>query len=186
MFKCPHCGEPFRRGQDRCYACGQKVSARAAGKKSPVNPIVLVIAGGVMLVALVGAIILLPKAGEETRNKAEQVEEERVRDSVRKANRERLSESRDENKVDRLGAELMKLETRYRSVKSQVIGKQPSMQQNRLTNEIEGELARLKVMAKNSLMMPDEQRRAYQDTVRMGERKVRSLISDLSRAGQAK
>jgi hypothetical protein len=186
MPKCPHCGEPFRRGQERCYACGQKVTSRALGRKAPVNAIVFVIAGAVMLIALVGAIILLPKAGREAQNKARKAEEERVRDSVRRANRERLSDTREEKKVDRLSAELEKLESRYRAVKGQVVGRQPSAQQQRLVNQIQGELARLKAMAQRAISMTEEKRKPYADTVRMGERQVRSLISELSRSGRTK
>jgi len=186
MPKCPHCGEPFRRGQDRCYACGQKVRARAAGRKSPVNPVVFIIAGAVMLIALVAAVILLPKAGREAQLREKKAEEERVRDSVRRANRERMSETREVKKVDRLTAELEKLESRFRAVKAQVVGKQPSTQQQRLVNQIQGELARLKVMAQRATSMTEEKRRPYADTVRMGERQVRALISDLSRSGKTK
>lgn len=185
-YKCPHCGEPFRKGQERCYACGQRVSARAVGKRAPVNPIIFIVAGGVMLVALIGAIILLPKAGSDARKKTAQAEEERVRDSVRQANRQRLSETREDKKVDRLSAELDKLEARYHRVKSQVVGKQPSAQQQRLMNQIQSEFARLKAMARNSMSMPEEQRKPYQDTVRIGERSLSSLVSDLSRSGKTK
>jgi hypothetical protein len=151
-----------------------------------VNAIVFVIAGAVMLIALVGAIILLPKAGREAQNKARKAEEERVRDSVRRANRERLSDTREEKKVDRLSAELEKLESRYRAVKGQVVGRQPSAQQQRLVNQIQGELARLKAMAQRAISMTEEKRKPYADTVRMGERQVRSLISELSRSGRTK
>ncbi|UCG42786.1 MAG: hypothetical protein JSU73_13150 [candidate division WOR-3 bacterium] len=162
------------------------MSARAAGRKSPVNAVVFVIAGAVMLIALVAAIILLPKAGREAQNKAKMAEEERVRDSVRRANRERMSQTREDKKVDRLTAELEKLESRYLAVKGQVVGKQPSAEQQRLVNQIQGELARLKAMAQRANSMTEEKRKPYADTIRIGERQVRSLISDLSRSGKTK
>jgi hypothetical protein len=156
------------------------------GRKSPVNPIVFIIAGAVMAIALVGTIILLPRAGREAQDRAKEAEEERVRDSVRRANRERLSDTREDKKVDRLSAELEKIEARFLAVKGQVVGKQPSAQQQRLVNQIQGELARLKSMAQTAMSMTEERRQSYQDTVRMGERQVRTLISDLSRSGRTK
>ena len=55
--KCPHCGEPLRVGQDKCYACGQNVRSRGYRVKQTVNPLVLIIAGAVALLAVAAGII---------------------------------------------------------------------------------------------------------------------------------
>ncbi|HDQ98859.1 MAG TPA: hypothetical protein ENN51_01030, partial [candidate division WOR-3 bacterium] len=56
MPRCPHCGEIYRKGQEKCYACGQPVTGRGSGEGG-INPLIYIIGGGVVGIVLLGFIL---------------------------------------------------------------------------------------------------------------------------------
>lgn len=183
MPNCPHCGEPYRKGQERCYACGQRVRARAVGRRSSVNPLVFIIAGAVVLVGVVGMIVLLPRAGREAARVRIEAEEKRVADSVREANRQRLQREGDEREVDRLNAAVADIADRYRRVKKQVVGSNPPTgEQTKLMNRIETEINQMRALVGRIDLASEETKGPLKDTLHAGRRRVQALISDLTRA----
>jgi len=183
MPKCPHCGEPVYRGQDRCYACGQKTSAaRMSGRQKPVRPLTFIIGGAALIVAVIAIVLLSPGRRTEQKAEAEKARLERIQDSVRKANREQRVQTSGDNEVDRLNAELAGLEQRFERVQRDAVGQSPSSGQLKLVGAIKTELGRLRQMAAGMASAKPEERGAVADTVRAGSRRVRGLISDLTRA----
>jgi hypothetical protein len=182
MPKCPHCGEPVYRGQDRCYACGQKTSAaRMSGRQKPVRPQVFVIGGAALVVAVIAIILFAPGRRTEQKARAAKAQLERVQDSVRKANREQQVQVSGDKEVDRLNEELAGLEQRFERVQLDAVGQSPSPGQLKLVSEIKTELGRLRQTAAGMVFAKPEDKGAVADTVRAGARRVRGLISDLTR-----
>jgi len=183
MAKCPHCGEQVRPGQDRCFACGQRLAARrSAGRGRPTNPLIFVIAGAVALIAVVGILVAIPKRGKESKVRAQRAETQRVQDSVRKANRAEQSAASSDKEVERLNNELADLEARFEMVKRQTMPGNPTPEQQKLAGQIATEIARLRQEVQRLVFVPKEQRAAAADSVRAGTRHARALISDLTRA----
>ena len=183
--KCPHCGEPVRVGQDKCYACGQNIRARGYRVKQRVNPLVLVLAGVIALVAVVAGIIALSSAGKKQAALNAQVEEQRVQDSVRKANRQMQTQVHEQNQDDATQAaidELAGIEARYNEVKTKVVTDQASSAQQYIINQFTAELSSLKGLAGTIAATPPDKREAVRNEIRDGERKLRTYISDLPRA----
>ncbi len=183
MAKCPYCGEPVRRGQDRCFACGHRFGEGIVRRrKKPANPVVFIAAGAGLLVGIVGLLILLPKQGQVTKVKTEKAELGRVRDSVRKANIEQRTASRSDRQIDRLNREMDDLEFRFERVHNQTAGDKPTPEQQRLAGRIKSETSRLRSMIARMTGATEEERDQMADSVRVGERRVRALISDFGRA----
>ena len=187
MPKCPHCGEVYRHGQQRCYACGQQVRSRAAGRKGGVNPLVFIGAGAAALVAVVGMIILIPKEGRGREKAKITAEQERVADSVRKANRERVKEVGEVKQQSRLMSTVTDLEDRLRRIKQQVIGrKTPTPEQTKLIGQINSDLGRMRMLVGAIDRAPAEKQGPLKDTLHATRRHAQALISDLTRAPKPK
>ena len=182
MPKCPHCGEPHLLGQENCYACGQRLRRTGLrGRRVPVNPLVLAAGGAALVIAVVGVILVLPRSGKEQAEKARSAELERVQDSVRRANREQRDSLQAGSEASQLSAEVNKLDERYRTVRSQVAGDKPSAAQQKLIGAIESQLGRMRMLVTRIDGSPVETRPALKDTLRLQERQVRGMISDLTR-----
>jgi hypothetical protein len=185
MPRCYHCGEPVEKGQERCFACGQKARAPARRGERPVNPLIFLFAGALVVAGIVGIIVV--SSGRAKRGQAEihQQEQARVQDSVREAMRAR----RDTAKVvarneatASLTDELDKLDQRFNLVRRQVIKDQPSPAQTKLVSQIRTEVSRLRQLASTVPAQPGPVGDSIKVRIRDGERVVRNLISDLSRA----
>ena len=185
--KCPHCGEPLRVGQDKCYACGQNVRSRGYRVKQTVNPLVLIIAGAVALLAVAAGIITFSSAGKKRAALRAEVEEERVQDSVRKANRQMQTQVHEQKQDDATQAvidELAGIEARYNEVKTKVVKDQASSAQQYIINQFTAELSSLKGLAGTIAATPPDKREAIRNQIRDGERKLRTFVSDLPRASK--
>ncbi len=185
MPKCPHCGEIYRRGQDRCYACGREVKGiRTRGRKVPVNPILFALVGVVLLVVVIGAIVTRPKANRDDQKKAREVELERVRDSVRSANRAQKKEVRSSREADRLDKEIDKLASRFEGIERQVIAGTPSPDQRKLIGQTKREIGKLRSLAARIPSMAPDKHDVMKDSLRADQRRVRALVSELARTLQ--
>ena len=191
MPKCPHCGEPVDAGQETCFACGQKVRRRRRQDARPTNPLIFVGAGAVMLIAAIGIIVA---ASGSSRNRAIAVKkaaEERVKDSVRKANRARqdtIKKATEKSQEERdINDELNKQDDRLRSVMREVIKDKPTEEQARLIGLAQSQLGRLRQVAGTMpLATTTEERERIKLSIRDGERQLRGTISDLTRAPKAR
>ncbi len=187
MPKCPHCGELYRRGQDRCYACGQKVRSRASGKRSGrANPLVFIVAGAVVLIAVAGFLLLAPKQNKEAERAVEKAKFERLADSSRKANLSARGTERASRSQDRLAGGIGDLEYRFDRLKKQSVGDKPSNEQSRLMSQIRAEISRLRSQLAGMARRPAEEQDRAADSIRAGQRGVRNLLSKLSRASKGR
>jgi hypothetical protein len=78
--------------------------------------------------------------------------------------------------------EINKLEQRFQNVRSEVVKGQPSPAQAKLVSEISAEVARLRQLAVSIGDQPGSGGDSLREQLRDGQRAVRTLISDLTRA----
>jgi hypothetical protein len=185
MARCPHCGEAVAKDQERCFACGQKVRARVHRGEQPVNPAIFVLVGVLVLAGIVGIIVVSSGRAKRARSEAYQQEQARIRDSIREAVRARRDTAKAAARDDVMAVltgEIDKLEQRFNLVRQQVVKDQPGPAQAKLISEIRGEVAQLRQLAGTIANQPGPKGDSLKGQVRDGERLVRDLISDLSRA----
>ncbi|MEO0080760.1 MAG: zinc ribbon domain-containing protein [candidate division WOR-3 bacterium] len=182
MRKCPHCGELVHDGQDRCFACGQRVVRVTPRHSGTTNPWVFIAAAMAALAAVIGLVMVLPRQRRHEHIRRNQIEQVRVRDSVRRANVVNTSASQHDQEVAQLNGAISKLELRFKTVQQQVVSETPTPEQQRLITQIGSELVRLRMMVSAMLLAEATKRKAMADSVRLGQRRVRTMISDLTRA----
>lgn len=181
MAKCPHCGEVVAAGQETCFACGQKVRARAR-RARPYNTAVFVLAGVLVLAAIVGMVIMSSGRARQARSEAEQREQARLEEATRAEAQAKRDSARAAARNDAsamLTAEVNDLESRFDLVRKQVVKDQPVPAQAKLISQISAEIATLRQLVATIGDQPDDSLKAE---LRDGERRVRSLISALTRA----
>ncbi|OYD13911.1 hypothetical protein CH330_09800 [candidate division WOR-3 bacterium JGI_Cruoil_03_51_56] len=183
MHKCPYCGEPVESGQERCFACGRRLTGRRGNRrKKPVNPLIFVAAGIALIVAVIGIIIAVPKQSRTRKVKKEKAKIERVRDSVRRANRKPHIANVSDKEIERLKGGLGTVEFRFNRVYEQTVGKKPTGEQQKITNQFRSQMSRLKSMIAQMATAPKPKRSQIADSVRVGQRQLRTLVSKLARA----
>ena len=185
MAKCPHCGEVVVKGQETCFACGQKVRTRARRGARPVNPAVFVFAGVLLLAGTVGIIIVNSGRARQARSDVRKQEQARVKDSIRDAIQAQRDSARAVARTDAtaiLVDEVNKLEQRFDIVRREVVKDQPSPAQAKLISEIRSEVVRLRQLAVTIAGQPGPRGDSLKLQLRDGERVVRTLISNLTRA----
>lgn len=189
MPRCPHCGEPIAANQERCFACGQPIRSRDLRIKQTTNPLVFIVGGVAVLVAIIAAVIVTINANRRHAQEMEALRLKQIQDSVRKANRAMLDSAREQRRAEAeqgLLAQLADVEARFNEVRGQVVKKQPSSQQQFIINEFQAEIVRLRGLANTIQSAPPDKRRQLQEELRDGTRKLRGLVTDLSRAPKNK
>jgi predicted nucleic acid-binding Zn-ribbon protein len=189
MARCPHCGEPVDKGQERCFACGQKVHARLHRGERPLNPAIFVFAGALVLAGIIGIIIVSASRSRRARQEVRHQQQARAQDSIREAKRARRDTAKAaarSEELQRQTEELDKLDLRFGLVQQQAVKGQPSPEQAKLISQIRTEMGRLRQLATFLSVEPRPKPDTIKDKLREGERAVRNLISDLSRAPKQK
>jgi hypothetical protein len=173
------------KGQETCFACGQHIRERAHRHERPHNTPVFVIAGVLILAALIGIIVLVSGRSRRSASEARRQEQARISDSVRAAVQAQRDSTRAAVRSDATGAlvqEVNDLESRFNIVRKEVVREQPSPAQAKLISQISAELGRLRQLAATIGDQPGTASDSLSGQLRDGERTVRSLISALSRA----
>ncbi|MFO7676464.1 MAG: hypothetical protein R6X12_09140 [bacterium] len=181
MPKCPHCGEPYRYGQEKCYACGEPVKGRGGRGAGAVNPLVFVVAGGLVLIAVVGIVLVWNNRREAARERAAEIEQQRVRDSVRQADLDRRFALRQSRKEEGVGAVIADLEYRLSRLTSKADRGQVSAEKAELVSEAERRINELKVRLASMAGKLEVEQEAAADTVRAQAVEIRDLLSKISR-----
>ena len=185
MAKCPHCGEVVVDGQETCFACGQQVRARVRRHERPHNTAVFVIAGVLVLAALIGIIVMVSGRSRRSGSEARRQEQARISDSVRAAVQAKRDSARAAARNDATSLmldEVNKLGQRFELVRQQVVKGEPSPAQAKVISLINSEVARLRQLAVTIGDQPGPGGDSLREQLRDGQRAVRTLISDLSRA----
>ncbi len=184
MRKCPHCGEPVEAGQETCFACGQKVRVRARRGRSPVNGVLLVVAGAVIVLAVTSLIIVRSRASRIHAAEARKRELARVQDSVRQASKARedsiSSIANTSKEVSDLNAEIGREEQRFKTTYNSVTQGRPSPEQVRLSGAAQSELMRLRqlVQALGATVRETERRQIRAD-IKAAMGRLRDVTSEL-------
>jgi predicted nucleic acid-binding Zn ribbon protein len=185
MAKCPHCGEPVAKGQETCFACGQKIRTRVRRHERPHNAAVFVFAGVLVLAVTAGVIIMNSGRAKRARSEAKRQEQAQVREAARavaQAKRDSARAAAQDNAAAMLFLEIDKLEQRFNTVRKQVVRDQPSPAQAKLISQIRSEVAALRQLVKGIDAEPGPRADSLKSLLRDGQRTVRTLISSLSRA----
>jgi hypothetical protein len=190
MPKCPHCGEPVRAGQERCFACGQNVRGGRRTQSTPHSGRIILIVATLVLLGGAGLVIGLATRPKRDAKAAEKAQLERVQDSVRSANRAQRDTARSQRRddaVDRFIDDLDKIEDRFVEVKRQVVVGSPTPEQQKIINGIQQGMGRLRTTAQGLAGTPkDEAREKTESELRAAMRDLRSQVSQLSRAPRNK
>jgi predicted nucleic acid-binding Zn-ribbon protein len=185
MAGCPHCGEVVAEGQETCFACGTKVRARVRRHERPHNAAVFVFAGVLVLAVIVGFIVMHSGRAKRARSAVSDQEQARIMDSVHAAVRAKHDSTQAVTQNDATAAlvdEVNNLEARFDIVRKQVVKDQPSPAQAKLISQISTEIARLRQLTVTIGEQPGPEGDSLKSQLRAGERMVRTLISDFSRA----
>jgi hypothetical protein len=185
MARCPHCGEVATKDQEFCFACGQRIRVRARRGGQPVNALIFVLAGVLVLGGVTGIIIVNSGQARRARREAALREQERVRDSARAATWARRDSAKTVAQINVAGIladEVNRLEERFNVVRQQVVKDQPSPAQAKLISDIRSEMVRLRQLTVTIAGQTGPRGDSLKAQLRDGERVVRTLISSLSRA----
>ena len=185
MRKCPHCGEVMSKGQEICFACGQHFRERAHRGKRPHNPLIFVLAGLLVLAAIIGIIIMVSGRGRRASSEAYRQQQAQIEEAARAAAQAKRDSARAAVRNDLAGMlvqEVNDLEARFKLVRGQVVKDQPSPAQAKLISQISAEVAGLRQLTATIAGQPGAASDILKEQLRDGERTVRSLISALSRA----
>lgn len=181
MPNCPHCGEPYRYGQDKCYACGEPVKARGAGGKQ-INPLVFIIAGGIVVIAVLGIVLVTANRAREARETRDRLEQERIADSVRQANLEQRIERRRTRREDTEAGVLADLELRLERVAARAERGRLSPEKAGLVSEADVRIARLRQLLESMADRDDRDQAAISDTILTEAEETRELLTRIGRA----
>jgi len=187
MARCPHCGEPVAKGQERCFACGQKIRGGRYRGERPHNAAIFVFAGVLAIAAIVGIIIMNSGRAKRARSEARRQEQALRKEADRAAARAKRDSARAAARNDVAGMlvqEVNDIESRFELVREQVVRDQPSPTQAKLISQIGSELTRLRQLAVTVAGQSDAAADSLKGELRDGERTVRTLISALSRASK--
>ncbi len=186
MPRCPHCGEPVRAGQERCFACGQNVRARRreAGSGPGGRTILLLVL--LLAVGIGGTIVVLAQRPKQRARQAEEEELARIQDSVRAANRAQRAErraARPDKATARLNLDLDRAEDRFLVLQGRVVVGKPTPEQQKLISEIQSSIGQLRGRIQAIDGQPrDDARRRAEEEIKDGMRNLKSLVTKLSRA----
>ena len=185
VAKCPHCGEVVAKGQETCFACGQKIRARVRRHERPHNAAVFVFAGVLVLAVIVGIIIMFAGRAKRSSSEAYRQKQAQIQEEARiaaQAKRDSARKAAGSDATSMLNQEVNDLESRFGLVRQQVVKDQPSPEQAKLISQISAEIAALRQLTAAIASQPGVAPDSLTGQLRDGERTVRSLISSLSRA----
>jgi len=185
MPKCPHCGEAVTNGQETCFACGQRIRARVRRHERPHNAALFVFVGVLVLAVIIGLVVTRSGRAKHASREAYRQKQVQIADAARAAAMAKRDSAREAAKNDATGMlnqEVNDLESRFELVRQQVVKGEPGPEQAKLISRIVAEVAKLHQIVTTIPSQPGAAADSLTGQLRDGERTVRSLISDLSRA----
>ncbi len=188
-MRCPHCGEPVKPGQERCFACGEKIRARGLRHESTVDYRIFIVGGLLALLGVVGALVIIFGARQQhTRStpKRPRVQLEKTVRPVKRVDSVATIAGR-KGEIQRARGKLEKIYARFEKVKSQVIGETPTPEQRELMTQIQREMSVMnaKIMEMSGSITL-EKKKQLQRELSDAERKINNLLSQFSRAPKSR
>lgn len=191
-MRCPHCGEPAAAGQERCFACGEKLrSRRLRQKEQPVNLRIIILGGLLLIFAIVGLLGTLLGTRKKTAAVHQPVRSRltsQVQDSLARVRGVDTAKTKmSEDALSRMQERVEKLKQRYEKVKSQVVKETPSSEQRDLIHQIQREFGLMNsLVAELSSGVNASRKKQIQADIAKAERRLNSLISQLTRAPKSR
>ncbi len=184
MRKCPHCGEPVEAGQETCFACGQPVRVRKRRARSPVNALLLVVAGAIIGLALTSLVVARTRAARKHAAEIKKRELARVQDSVRQANQAREDSVRSiantAQEVGELNSEINREEQRFKTTYEGATKGRPSPEQVRLAGVAQDEIVRLRQLVRAlGATVRESERRQIRADIKAAQGRLSEVISEL-------
>jgi len=191
QLRCPHCHEPIVAGQERCFACGEKIRVRHFGSKLPVDYRIFIAAGVIIIVALIG-ILTQVTAGKKTKRALPPVTKPRPQLKVKpqdslprpkKITQKTAKPQTGNIEFTRALDQLQRIKARYEKVKYQVLGEKPTPRQNELMNQIQSGITTMssKISQLSGSLTPERKKEVMKEISEL-ERKLNNLTSELARA----
>ncbi|MEO0053817.1 MAG: zinc ribbon domain-containing protein [candidate division WOR-3 bacterium] len=172
-MRCPHCGEPVQPGQERCFACGEKLRVRRLHRGTGPDPRIIIFAAVLFVIALAGIMGVL-LSGKKKQTAARKPV--RVRPAVQ------LQDS-----LRRGGTADRQVRARYEKVRAQVLGEKPTPEQQNLMSQIQRELGTMNSrIAELGAGVSSARRNEIQAEIAEIERRLNKLISDFARAPKSR
>uniref|UniRef100_A0A7V3PUN9 Uncharacterized protein n=1 Tax=candidate division WOR-3 bacterium TaxID=2052148 RepID=A0A7V3PUN9_UNCW3 len=191
-MRCPHCGEPIVPGQERCFACGEKIRTKILRRRGmPVDIRIIIISASLFVIALVGGLGVLLSNQKKTGSKKMPVHtgfSRQLGDSSRRSKAEDTNRHGVEDEVvNQIHEQIEKVKVRYERVKAQVLGETPTPEQRDLMNQIQRELgimnSRMSELGSGvNYRRQGEIIKEIADT----ERRINNLISQFARAPKSR
>ncbi|MCX7732452.1 MAG: zinc ribbon domain-containing protein [candidate division WOR-3 bacterium] len=190
-MRCPHCGEPVQPGQERCFACGEKLRVRRLHRGAGIDPRIIIFAGVLFIIALAGVlgVLLGGKRNQTASRKPVRIRPAvQIQDSLR---RERTADSQrvrtGDEELARLRERVERVRVRYEKVRSQVLGDKPTPEQQSLMSQIQRELGTMNSrVAELGAGVSSARRSEIQAEIAEIERRLNRLISDFARAPKSR
>ncbi len=190
-MRCPHCGEPVQPGQDRCFACGEKLRVRRLYRSSGLDPRIIILAAVLFFIALAGilGVLLSGKRNQTAAKKPVRVRSAvQIQDSLR---RERAAASQrvrtGDEELARLRERVERVRVRYEKIRSQVVGATPTSEQQNLMSQIQRELGTMNSrVTELGAGVSSARRSEIQAEIAEIERRLNRLISDFARAPKSR
>ncbi|MEO0026289.1 MAG: zinc ribbon domain-containing protein [candidate division WOR-3 bacterium] len=190
-MRCPHCGEPVQPGQERCFACGEKLRVRRLHRGTGPDPRIIIFAAVLFVIALAGimGVLLSGKKKQTAARKPVRVKPAvQLQDSLRG---KRVSDSQKvrtgDEELMRLRERVEKVRARYEKVRAQVLGEKPTPEQQNLMSQIQRELGTMNSrIAELGAGVSSARRNEIQAEIAEIERRLNKLISDFARAPKSR
>ncbi len=184
-MRCPHCGEPVKPGQERCFACGERIRIKSLRQTTTIDYRIFIFGGLLAVIGIIGALAIIfvgnqKKPEPKPKRKTAQVEKtSRPTKSIEPVN----PGAERETEIQRAREKMEKIYNRFEKVKSQVIGETPTPQQRELINQIQRELGTMNAkITELGSSITLERKKEIQRELSEVERKINNLISQFSRA----
>lgn len=190
-MRCPHCGEPVQPGQERCFACGEKLRVRRLYRGPELDLRIVLFAGVLFVLALAGilGVLLSGKRKQPGTKKPVRVSPAaQIQESLPRA---QASDSRkiraDDQELARLRERVERVRARYEKVRAQVLGEKATPEQQSLMNQIQREIGTMNSrIAELSGGVSSARRSEIQSEIAELERRLNKLISDFARAPKSR
>lgn len=182
MSRCPHCGEPVKPGQERCFACGEKLRVKKLYKNRLIDYRIFILAGALVIIGLAGIIIV--RGGKNTKTqpgKRKTAARPISKDTTRK---ERLPETIAVGNIalERAREQLERLRRRYETVKNQVLGETPTSEQREMMRQIDRAISNFQRLTMElSGTLTEERKEQLEREIAAHQREINNLISKFSR-----
>ncbi|MGQ9678592.1 MAG: zinc ribbon domain-containing protein [bacterium] len=184
-MRCPHCGEPVQRGQETCFACGEKLKVRRFRRGQIFDLRILILVAALAVVGLSGLLVFHLRGRKTELKTGQKKRSPKVQKGqvVTASTDDTVRQPADRADIERAREQLDRLEKRYATVKSQVVGENPTPEQRELMAQIDRKLSIFqRRVGEYAGAIKSQQKQSLQKELNAQQREINNLISRFSRA----